>query len=965
MTGIGLVAAVMLVCAVPLYTQVAMTAGLRGMLTANPQNADIEVTGTSPNISLPFLTQVNTSLERTFRKDLGPYLGSSQFSVETGYLPMLAPTSAPGAHPLYHPTGNSVSLLGVSPRQAAPHVRLLAGRLPAASSPDMEIALREEVARSLHVGVGSIIPVSFPLQDANLHSTSRVLQLHIVGIFTLPGENDPFWQGVDFQGIPTNDSFAQYQVMASNETVLHTLAQLSSGRSGPFTTFQLPATLFWYYQLDTGHLRIDQLDAIIAGMQNVELDNANNQLLAASPTLEATSTLQSSALLDQYRSRVSVAQLPIAGLVLFMGGLVLFFISLMATLLVEWQAEAIAVLRSRGASHAQVCSALALQSVTLGLLALAAGPLLAIPLTRLLAQSLLPVADQGALNVLSGNPATVALGVSLYALLAALVAVVAMTLAMLGAASRDILALRREAARSTRRPLWQRLNLDLVAAVIAVVGLVFSLYAMHTNALDARLRLLLLSPLTLLDTLLLLLAGLLVLVRFFPALLRGGSQLVARRRGAIPLLALAQLARAPRQSARMTLLLALASALALFVLVFHATESQRVQDVAAYTTGADFSSAVPLNLYAPGQLSSVTASYRQLPGVVSASLGLVKSATGGGPAASVTINFQAVDSGTFAQTAIWPTQDAQHPLAQLMARLRALRARGSARLVIPAIVDAATWNALHLAAGETFTLNFSPTAYADLVNFQAVAEVPSIPESGDASAGGVLADYLTYADVSTHHFTQAGDSTSFLNYVWLRTSENAAQLARLRHILTQTELRLDPLLDRRSMIDMFTQEPLSLALTGVLSLGAVIALLLALVGNLLSSWLSARTRLTNFSVLRALGAAPPQVAGVLAWEQAMLYVTAILAGIIFGVVLTFVAMPALVFSSVLPNTQSVAISPADFYAVQTAPAITIVIPPSVLYTLAALFAICLIALVSMALVVARPSIGQTLRLNQD
>jgi ABC-type antimicrobial peptide transport system permease subunit len=190
-------------------------------------------------------------------------------------------------------------------------------------------------------------------------------------------------------------------------------------------------------------------------------------------------------------------------------------------------------------------------------------------------------------------------------------------------------------------------------------------------------------------------------------------------------------------------------------------------------------------------------------------------------------------------------------------------------------------------------------------------------------------------------------------------------LQALHKVLTQTNLRLDPLLDRRGMIGTFSQEPLYLALVGVLSLGAVIALLLALVGNLLSSWLSVRTRLTNFAVLRALGAAPRQVAGVLAWEQAIISVTAILEGIIFGIVLAFLAMPALIYSSVLPNNQTGAVSSSDFYAVQTVPAITIVIPPSVLYTLAGLAAICVIAIVSMALVVARPSIGQTLRLNQD
>ena len=117
--------------------------------------------------------------------------------------------------------------------------------------------------------------------------------------------------------------------------------------------------------------------------------------------------------------------------------------------------------------------------------------------------------------------------------------------------------------------------------------------------------------------------------------------------------------------------------------------------------------------------------------------------------------------------------------------------------------------------------------------------------------------------------------------------------------------------------------------------------------------------------MRALGAAPRQVAGVLAWEQGIIYTTAILEGILFGVILSILAIPALIFSSVLPNQLTGNLSTADFYSVQTVPAINIVMPTSLGIALAILVGICLIAIGLMVLAVARPSIGQTLRLNQD
>ncbi len=51
-----------------------------------------------------------------------------------------------------------------------------------------------------------------------------------------------------------------------------------------------------------------------------------------------------------------------------------------------------------------------------------------------------------------------------------------------------------------------------------------------------------------------------------------------------------------------------------------------------------------------------------------------------------------------------------------------------------------------------------------------------------------------------------------------------------------------------------------------------------MIGTLLSSWLNASNRLTNFAVLRALGMATRQVSAVLLWEQGFVYILAFLLG---------------------------------------------------------------------------------------
>jgi ABC-type antimicrobial peptide transport system permease subunit len=129
--------------------------------------------------------------------------------------------------------------------------------------------------------------------------------------------------------------------------------------------------------------------------------------------------------------------------------------------------------------------------------------------------------------------------------------------------------------------------------------------------------------------------------------------------------------------------------------------------------------------------------------------------------------------------------------------------------------------------------------------------------------------------------------------------------------------------------------------------------------------LSARSRLTNFAVLRALGTPPRQIASVLTWEQAIIYTTSIVLGVVFGLLLSTLVVPVLVFTSVGSNGTNSDISGQAFYIAQSVPPIQVIIPATVGIALLVLICICGIALGMMIRVVSRPSIGQTLRLNED
>src|SRR5579863_6971617 len=66
-TGVGIVAAVMLVCAVPLYSDVSQSAGLRGVISTSYQSSDIEVLGQSKVVSKAIIDQTTQKLNAEFQ----------------------------------------------------------------------------------------------------------------------------------------------------------------------------------------------------------------------------------------------------------------------------------------------------------------------------------------------------------------------------------------------------------------------------------------------------------------------------------------------------------------------------------------------------------------------------------------------------------------------------------------------------------------------------------------------------------------------------------------------------------------------------------------------------------------------------------------------------------------------------------------------------------------------------------
>ena len=525
-------------------------------------------------------------------------------------------------------------------QSASSHLTLLQGRLPQATNSTLETLLTPATAQSLHVTVGSTLTLRFDYatQLQGLYGQNILqgfLQLHIVGLFNVSPTNVPYWNGNDFQPNKTAQ-MSIYTLLIPQNAFIATIDRFAIAAHTNAIFLPHGYELLWYYSLNIGSITYPQLDTLAYQLTQLENDitntlsstqnTAQQNSLPSYPYLTQVNLLNPGTAsytlpntLAQYQSRVIIFSIPNALLTLLIIGIILFFVGLMLDILIDRQAPTIALLRSRGASDAQIFNAFTVQSVVVGVLALLIGLPLAYFTASLIARQVIAPTDPLVSSTLTSQPFQTIFSVSGYALAIALTTILAMSLLLRRAVRKDVLVLRRETARPLHRVFLQHLGLDGVAIIIAFTGYGISLYLNSLGKqLDIHTRVVFATPLAIVASLFLLTGLMMLFLRFFPVFLRLGAWFAIRGRGAAPMLALAQMARAPRYSLRMTLLLALATVFAIFTLVLTATQVQRATDISSFEAGADFSGDITV-IPKEHSLADLTARYSHIPGVLSAS----------------------------------------------------------------------------------------------------------------------------------------------------------------------------------------------------------------------------------------------------------------------------------------------------------------------------------------------------------
>jgi putative ABC transport system permease protein len=633
----------------------------------------------------------------------------------------------------------------------------------------------------------------------------------------------------------------------------------------------------WYFIFDGDSVHTQQAPELLGRIVTTEVHITGmlpNAALDVSPK---------DALL-KYRQQAQVLTVLLYVFSIPIVGLVLYFITLISSMVVQRQRNEISVLKSRGTGNLQILGIYLLEGVLVGIVALAVGPFGG----RLIAQIMGNI--KSFLTIVQRPPLPVL--ISIYSVrlggVAVLIAILTSLVPALGAARFTIVTYKQELARSLRRPFWQRYFLDLIILAAPLYGYyllrqqgTISVMA-DTGSAGNPFQ----NPLLFLVPTLFIFAMGLVFMRFFPLLMRFLAWLGQFMGGISSLLALRHLSRSAQYYTGPLLLLILTLSLAAFSASMAKTLDTSLSDQTYYHTGGDVllletgwdttegetgggdaggtaedeeEEAGPQWYFLP------VADHMKVPGVEAATRIGEYTAVASLQKREQKGQFVGIDRLDFPKVVAWRRDYAYRTLGSLMNELALDR---TALLASPSFLGANSLymgDKVHLRIGMTFgqsreieftvrgTVDYFPTQY---------------PEDGPIFVGNL--DYL---------FEQMGGE--FPYDVWIRVAP-WANTEQVVDELGELQFRIMDHYDARTRVAEEQAKPERRGIFGLLSVGFVAAAVLTVMGFLLYSFISFRRRFIELGVLRAIGLSVPQMGAFLAFEQFFLVAIGILGGMGLG-----------------------------------------------------------------------------------
>ncbi|PKB72112.1 MAG: hypothetical protein BZY87_01900 [SAR202 cluster bacterium Io17-Chloro-G6] len=395
------------------------------------------------------------------------------------------------------------------------------------------------------------------------------MPVRISGVFERNDPDDEFWYGSQSDFSIKNDRWTIVPLFTSEEAILNRVL-------GEYPTLYTDVT--WYYFLDREVLRageVDSLQAIVRQAEN-EIDFGLKN---------SSKSIRLDDLLSSFDEQLLLARVPLFLVVFLIVGILLYYLALVAGLIVRSRSSEIAMLKSRGATTLQVGILGLGEGLLLGIPAVIIGPFLAMGVVKVLGNVFFSLG--GGAEELSGVPVAVSQGAVLLGLVGGSLAVVVFTLATLAAARYGIVEARQTGARPATVSFLHRYYLDFL--LLALIGMLwwqiqsrgtFLVQSVGSRDLEIDYSLLLGPVLGLLAI------GLLIM-RIFPWFVALLSRLAGPIAPSWLVHSLRHVARDPMVPGILIVLLTLATALGVIGSAFSSTLERNQKERAQYAAGAD------------------------------------------------------------------------------------------------------------------------------------------------------------------------------------------------------------------------------------------------------------------------------------------------------------------------------------------------------------------------------------------
>ncbi|MFF8957423.1 FtsX-like permease family protein [Streptomyces sp. NPDC014894] len=437
-------------------------------------------------------------------------------------------------------------------------VRMLSGDWPA-SAPGgaggvAEVALPEAAARELKLSPG---PRVLTLKD---RLGGEPVRIRVTGVYRPADRADPYWQLDDLagRGVRKESDFSSYGPLLTDPAVFGS-GRISRGE------------LAWLAAADFTALTADRIGPLRDSAKE------SQRLVATQPSLKSGVTVRTALpdALDRLERALLVSRATLLIVSLQLVLLAGYALLLVARLLSSERAGETRFLLARGASRGRIAGLSALEALLLALPAAALAPLLAGPLTRLLAGR--------------GLLARIGLRIETGATVSAWLTGAAVALACAAAVVAPALAAAR-APRGRAGSLPGPLRAGADVALLAVAGVAFWQLERRTSGSGAlsgdRAGELGIDPLLVVAPALALLAGTVLTLRLLPPAARFAERRAARGRGLTAPLAGWQFSRRPMRGAGPVLLLVLAVAMGMLAIGQGASWDRSQDDQADFAAGS-------------------------------------------------------------------------------------------------------------------------------------------------------------------------------------------------------------------------------------------------------------------------------------------------------------------------------------------------------------------------------------------